>query len=100
MKTNALRTLDIVAVAALVAVVGCTQKPGTAGAGERTGAALDRATARTVVVATNVAEKVTDAAKATAAATKEAAGQVVEKTGEVLEKAGTAVENSGANMQK
>ena len=87
------RILWVVSAAAIgaLAVTGCRRKAAAepSGVGERTGAAIDQATEKTV-----------DAAKATLSATKDAAGAAVEKTGEVLEKAGTAVEKTGSNMQK
>jgi hypothetical protein len=91
MKTDMARGLGIAAVvvAGAVAMVACGKNPESAGVGERTGAALDRAAVKTV-----------DATKAAAAATKDATGRAVEKTGEVLEKSGAAVEKTGENMQK
>jgi uncharacterized lipoprotein YehR (DUF1307 family) len=102
MKLDMARMTGIMVVAVVVAVamVGCGKEPESPGVGERTGAALDKAAAKTVVVATNVAEKTTEVAKKTAAATKDAAGKAVEKTGEAMEKAGGAVEKTGENMQK
>ena len=83
MKNDMTKMLRIVAIIGVVAVAGCCKKsdsepPKTAGVGERTGAALDKA-----------AEK-----------TKDVAGKVVEKTGEALQKAGAATERTGENMQK
>ncbi|MBN2449480.1 MAG: hypothetical protein JXR77_03775 [Lentisphaeria bacterium] len=96
--------LGIVTVAAVgsVTTLGCRPKSDSesSGVGQRTGAAIDRATEKTVDTANTVADKTVDAAKATMTATKDVAGAVVEKTGEVLEKAGTAVEKTGAGMQK
>lgn len=95
MKINAIRILQMTAIAFVSAVmlVGCKPKsnpsPQAPGIGERTGAAIDRAT-----------EKTTDAAKSTAETAKDVAGQAVEKTGEVLKKAGKAVEKTGTNMQQ
>lgn len=93
MKMDRTRVLSVVALASLVALIGCKQnsesKPAPSeGVAERTGAALDTA-----------AEKTRDAAKATAAATREMTDKAVEKTGEALEKAGDAVQNTGAKMR-
>jgi len=105
MKSEIVKLLGFVAAVGVVVAVGCRQKSASepadsAGLGERAGAALDQAAAKTVAVATNVAEKATEAAKATAAAAKDVAGQAVEKTGAALERAGTATEKAGDNMQK
>ena len=91
MKNGMVKVLVMVAVAGVVAVVGCSQKSETepsktAGVGERTGAALDRAAEKTAEAVTNAAKKTTEAAKAAAAATKDVAGQAVEKTGADMQK--------------
>lgn len=92
MKSKVKQILLMVSIAVVgsLILVGCRPKPvaDSPGIGERTGAAIDRATDKSV-----------DAAQSTMEATKEMAGAAVEKTGEVLEKAGTAVEKKGADMQ-
>lgn len=102
MKINVVRLLGIgvVAVVLVVAVTGCGEKSESPGVGERTGAALDKAAAKTAIMATNVAEKTSEAGKNTAAATKDVTGQVLEKTGDALEKGGAAAEKTGTDMQK
>ena len=85
MKIERVTVLGMAAVlvAGALAVAGCgrnseSEPASTAGVGERTGAALDRAAEKTVEVATNVAGKTADAAKATAEVAKDVAGKVVE----------------------
>ena len=82
MKIKVKKVLLMVSLAVVGSflVAGCRPKDASdpSGVGERTGAAIDRATEKT----------------------KDMAGAAVEKTGEVLEKAGTAVEKTGTDMQK
>ena len=74
--------LGIVAVAGVLALIGCTKKSGSEssepGIGERAGVAVDEAVEKT----------------------KDVAGEAVEKTGEAIEKGGEAVEKAGEDMQK
>lgn len=90
-KVKHILLLMSVAVAGGLLLASCRPKtaPDSPGVGERTGAAIDRAT-----------DKSADAAKSTLDAAKEMTGAAVEKTGEALEKAGNAVEKKGADMQE
>ena len=104
MKIKVKKVLLMVSLAVVGSflVAGCRPKDASdpSGVGERTGAAIDRATKKPVDKANTVSDKTVDAAKSTMSATKDMAGAAVEKTGEVLEKAGTAVEKTGTDMQK
>ena len=97
MKIELMKMMGLAVVVGTMALVGCdkccTEPVKTPGAGERAGAALDRAVAKTVDVTSNATANTVEATKSAAAATKEA-------TGQVLEKAGAAVEKAGENLQK
>ena len=98
MKIELMKMMGLAVVVGAMALVGCdkvccTEPVKTPGAGERAGAALDRAVAKTVEVTTNAAANTVEATKSAAATTKEV-------TGQVLEKAGAAVEKAGVNLQK
>ena len=75
MKIKMVKMLGIVAIAGAVSLFGCGKQPGTA---EKTGAAVDKATDKTV-----------EAVKTTA-----------DKTGEAVEKAGKAVKKTGEETQE
>lgn len=107
MKINVVKMLGIVAIAGSVSLVGCDKPDGV---GQSTGAAIDKATDKTVdaantaadktvEAANTVADKTVDVAKKTAAATKEATVKAVDKAGDVMVQAGTAMQNTDSTTQ-
>jgi hypothetical protein len=89
MNSKKFNGIGVAVMIMAAALAGCCRNSEDEGAGEQTGAALDRA-----------AESTADAAKTTGEKIKETTGKALEKTGEVLESAGAAVEKTGDNMQK
>jgi hypothetical protein len=89
MKINTGTTLTIIAVVGVLTLTGCGKKNHEAGAGERTGAALDEAAKKSAAKVDVVAEKI-----------KDGTGKVVEKTGEVVEKVGESVNKAGERLQE
>ncbi len=83
--------LGVTLVAGVVIISGCGKADPAAektGIGERSGAAIDNATAKTA-----------DAARSVAAKTKDVTGKALEKTGEAMENAGEAMERTGEDMK-
>lgn len=83
--------LGVAAMAGFVVTAGCRKAEppdGKAGLGERSGAAVDNAAAKTA-----------DAARSVATKTKEVTGKALVKTGEAMENAGEAMERTGEGMQ-
>ncbi|MFO7536010.1 MAG: hypothetical protein R6X19_10090 [Kiritimatiellia bacterium] len=104
MKIDKLKALGVLAVAAVVSMVGCKQKTEpepvrTVGFAEKAGAEIDAGVKKTEEAARDAAEDAAESANEAAAATREAAANVRERTGEAVEKAGAAVEKTGEDMQ-
>lgn len=92
MDMNMIRIVGVAVVAGSVMAGGCSRSSETGAEptmGERSGAAVETATDKTVEAAKAVGEK-----------TKEVTGKVLEKSGEVMGSAGESMEATGEKMQE